>query len=85
MGVDPLLAEELGGIGVELHGGGHGGDLRLGLVLGVGVAHHPVGPVEHAVAVLVGHAEQLGDHLQRELGRELGDEVGLPLLDHRRR
>ena len=76
MRVDPLLAEELGGVGVELHGGGEG-HVGLGLVLGVLVADHAVGPVEHPVAVVLGHAEQLGDHLERELGRELGDEVGL--------
>ena len=52
--------------------------LGLRLVLGVLVADHAVGPLEHAVAVLLGHAEQLGDHLEGELGGEVGDEVGLP-------
>ena len=44
-------------------------------------ADHPVGPVEHLVAVLLRHAQQLGDDLQRQLGREIGDEVGRPRLD----
>ena len=78
VGVDPLLAEELGGVGVELHGGDHG-LLGLALVLGVLVAHHAVGPLEHAVAVLLGDAEQLGDDLEGQLGGEVGDEVGLAL------
>ncbi len=81
VGVDPLLGEELGGVGVELHGGGEG-HLGLDLVLGVLVADHAVGPVEHLVAVVLGDAEQLGDDLERELGRDLGDEVGLAGLDH---
>ena len=34
----------------------------VGLVLGVLLADHPVGPVEHVVAVLLGHAEEVGDH-----------------------
>ena len=76
VGVDALLAEELGGVGVELHGGDHG-LFGLGLVLGVLVADHAVGPLEHAVAVLLGDAEELGDDLEGELGREVGDEVGL--------
>ena len=76
VGVDALLAEELGGVGVELHGGDHG-LFGLALVLGVLVAHHAVGPLEHAVAVLLGDAEELGDDLEGELGREVGDEVGL--------
>ena len=79
--VDPLLPEELGGVGVEVHGGVQR-HFRVGLVLGILVPDHAVGPVEHAVAVLLGHAEQLGDDLERELGRDLGDEVGLALLDH---
>ena len=78
--VDALLAEELGGVGVELHGGDHG-LLGLALVLGVLAAHHAVGPLEHAVAVLLGDAEELGDDLEGELGGEVGDEVGLALLD----
>jgi hypothetical protein len=41
------------------------GRLLAGLVLGVLAADHPVRPVEHAVAVLVRDAQQLGDHHQR--------------------
>jgi len=29
------------------------------------------------MALILGHAEQVGDHLQRQLGRHLGDEVAL--------
>ena len=63
VGIGPLGGEQLGGVGVQLHG-------RLwrfllaGLVLGILVADHPVGPVEHPVPVLVGHAEELGDDHQ---------------------
>ena len=75
--VDALLGEELGRIGVELHGGLVSAMSRLQLVLGVFVADHAVGPVEHLVAILARHAEQVGDDLQGQLGREVGDEVGL--------
>ena len=49
---------------------------------GSSLPDHAVGPLEHAVTILLGHAEELGDHLERELGRDLRDEVGLPVLDH---
>ena len=44
-------------------------------VLRVVVAGHLVGPVEDLVAVLLRHAEQFGDRLQRKLARHLVDEV----------
>ena len=50
------------------------------LVLGVLGADHAVGPVEDHAPVLLGHAEQLGDHEERELGRDLLDEVGRAAL-----
>ena len=52
------------------------------LVLGVLGADHAVGPVEDHAAVLLGDAEQLGDDEQRELGRDLLDEVGRAALAH---
>ena len=48
---------------------------RALVVLGVGVADEAVRPLEDLVAVLVGHAEQLGDDDERELRREVRDEV----------
>ena len=44
-------------------------------VLGVLAAGHLVGPAEQLVAVLLRHAEQAGDGLQRQLARHLLDEV----------
>ena len=81
-GIGPLGGEQPGRVGIELHSGLLG-DLALGLVLGVLAADHAVGPVEHPVPVLVGDAEQIGDDDQGELGGDVGDEVGLPRLDHR--
>ncbi len=83
-GVGLLLGEELGRIGVELHGRLAGVVLTVdgGLELGVLLADHPVRPVEHVVTVGLGHAQEIGDDLKRELGRDVGDEVGLALLDH---
>ena len=46
-------------------------------------ADHAVRPVEDELAVGLRHAHHLGDHLQRELGREVGDEVALAPLDDR--
>ena len=81
VGLGALLGEQFGRVGVELHGGVHGLG-GLALVLGVLAAHHAVGPLEHLVAIVVGNAEELGDDLEGQLGREVGDEVGLALLDH---
>ena len=52
------------------------------LVLGVLGADHAVGPVEDHAPVLLGHAEQLGDDEEGELGRDLLDEVGRAALAH---
>ena len=60
---------------VELHRRGER-DVGAHLVLGVLVADHAVGPVEHLVAVLVGDPEEFGDHHEREFGRDVGHEVG---------
>ena len=50
--------------------------------LGVVAADHLVRPVEDARSILERDAHHLGDRLQRQLGRELGDEVALaPLAD----
>ena len=82
-GIEPLLGVELGGVGEELDGrlGGVFSPSASRLELGVLLADHPVGPVEHVVAVVLGDAQEVGDHLQGELGGDVGDEVGLALLD----
>ena len=53
-------------------------------VLRVLGADHAVAPLEDLVAVVAGHADELGDHLERELGGDLDDEVHLVALRHRR-
>ena len=55
--------------------------LGAALELGVVDADHRVRPLEEEVAVLLGHAHDLGDRLQRELGREVDDEVARAPLD----
>ena len=80
VGVDPLHREELGRVGVELHRRLLG-EVCLVLVLGVLVAHHAVGPVEHAVPVGLGHAEELGDDLEGKFRRDVRHEVGAPRLN----
>ena len=72
-------------VGVDLGGG----DLAVffgGLEVLVLEADQPVAPVEDLVAVVVRDADHLADHLQRQLGGDLLDEVDLvPALDARRR
>ena len=51
----------------------------VGAVLGIVGADHAVRPLEDLVAVLLRHADQLGDHMQRQLGGHLRDEVDLAL------
>ena len=46
---------------------------------GSSLADHPVAPLEELVPVLLRHAEHLGDHLERQLGGDVDDEVGLAL------
>ena len=78
------IVGELFCIRVYLHGGFTG--LGIGdLVLGVFGADHPVRPVEDHPTVLLGNPEELGDHEERELGRQLHDEVCRPTLAHRSR
>ena len=68
---------------VDVELGGRVAGLLFGdPVLGVLAPDHPVGPVEHRVTVRLGHPEQVGDDDKRELGGDVGDEVGLALLDH---
>ena len=62
------VAEDLGG-----------GDVGLAAVLRVVAGEHLVGPVEELAAVLERYAEQVGDRLQRQLGRHVLDEVALTL------
>ena len=47
----------------------------IGSELGILVAHHLVRPVEQLHAVLLGHAHQAGDGLQRQFAGHLLDEV----------
>ena len=75
------LAGQVVGGHVELHGRGRGLVARR-VVLRVLAADEPVAPVEQAVAVLDRPAQQLGDDLQRQLGRDVGDEVALAVLAH---
>ena len=85
---DDVVARHLAAFGRERVGVHEHLDLRVlhlfvgDDVLGVLAADHPVAPLEELVAVLLRHAEHLGDHLERELGRDVDDEVGLALLDH---
>ena len=51
-------------------------------VLRVLGADHAVAPLEDLVAVLAGHADELGDHLERQLGGDVDDEVDLVALGH---
>ena len=77
-GSGPALLGEL--LGVHEH-------LDLGLehlllghrVLGVLGADHAVAPLEDLVAVLARHADELGDHLEGQLGGDVDDEVALAL------
>ena len=57
------------------------GQVGLALVVGVLVGQHLVRPVEELGAVLLRYAEQVGDRLQRQLGRDLVDEVARAALD----
>ena len=63
VGVEAFVLAQLVGVGVELHcrlPGRLGGDLVFGIV----GTDHPVGPVEHQMAVLLGHAHEVGDDLE---------------------
>ncbi len=51
------------------------------LVLGILRADHAVAPVEDLVPVIAGHTDQLGDHLERQLGGHVDHEVGVALGD----
>ena len=81
-GFEPPGGRQLLGVAED----GHGCLARIGaldLVLGVVRADHAVGPVEDLAPVLLGHPEQLGDDQERQLGRDLLDEVGCAALAHR--
>ena len=53
-------------------------ELGRGGVVGVLVADDPVGPVEQQPAVLLGHAEDVGQGQQRHIGGDVLGEVALP-------
>ena len=76
----PLLAEP---VGVHEHRGRGLGALFDGHRLVE--AERQLGPVEHLGAVVLGHADEIGDDVQREPERDVGDEVavvGLPERVH---
>ena len=52
-------------------------------VLGILAADHPVAPLEELVPIFERHAEHLGDHLQRQLGGDVDDEVAIALFERR--
>ena len=56
-------------------------DSRVAFELGVVETDHAVRPVEDLVAIFLRHAHQLGDGLQRQLGRDVDDEVAFAALD----
>ena len=77
--VDLAQLRELVDVHVEL---GHRGHVVFGAaVLGVVDPDHAVGPLEEQLAVFLRHAHDLGDRLQRQLGREIGDEIAGAALD----
>ena len=80
-GRQPSFGRQLLGVAEDLHGG----LVRFGsldLVLGVLGTDHAVRPLEDLAPVLLGHAEQLGDDQQWQLGRDLLDEVGRAPFAH---
>ena len=85
---DDVVARHLAPFGRERVGVHEHLDLRVlhffvgHLVLGVLAPDHPVAPLEELVPVGLRDAEHLGDHLQRELGRDVDHEVGGAGLDH---
>ena len=79
LGVELALGRQLVEVAVQLHRRVLG-QLGVGVVLGVLGADHAVAPVEDQMALILGYAEEIGDHLERELGRDVGDEVALALL-----
>ncbi len=76
---DDVFAGVLRPVGSHLHRIGDQLDRRAhGVIAGelrVLVTDHLVGPVEQFHAVFLGHAQQAGDGLQRQLARHLFDEV----------
>ena len=48
-------------------------------VLGIRVAEQPIADLDDLAALRLGHAEDLGEHLHRNLGRDLVHEVELAL------
>ena len=50
-------------------------------VLGILAPDHPIAPFEELVAILVRNPEHLGNHLQRQLGRNVGHEIAIALFE----
>ncbi len=49
----------------------------------IGRADHLIRQIEDQLAIFLGHAQEIGDRLKREFGRDIDDEVALAALDHR--
>jgi len=52
-------------------------------VLGILAADHAVAPFEELVPILERHPEHLRDHLERQLGGDISDEIAIALLKRR--
>jgi hypothetical protein len=91
LGGDELGDDVVAGAGPPLLGHGQavaedlgGRDHAVVVVRGpLVVADHPVRPGEDLAPVLLRHAEQLADRLQRQLHRDVGDEVSGAGLERR--
>ena len=67
----PALLAHLVGVGVHAHRRLHALLRRVRRV----EAERDLGPVEDLLAVVLGHADEVGDHVQRQPEREVPDEV----------
>ena len=72
-----MFGGELVRVHVDLRRGGLAGFVRPVAVLRVVEADHRVAPIEDLVPILGRHAHHLDDHLERQLGGDVGHEVAL--------
>ena len=72
-----VFGGELVRVHVDLRRGGLAGFVRPVAVLRVVEADHRVAPIEDLVPILGRHAHHLDDHLERQLGGDVGHEVAL--------
>src|SRR5436853_7185203 len=81
-GLGPPGLDDLTGIGAVLREGGGGRQqLSLGHVPPLRT-HHVVGPAQEVIAVVGRHAQHVADQDHGQRGRDVADEVALPLLTH---